>query len=200
MEEVYLFHISGLTIQTTAPPGNLNLRLGPNEGKMMRHILDLVSILQQQGGEECDGDSDDAIQDEGEESSDEENDEENNEFLDDYDEEHDEIDEDEDTEYDGGSGDEATTTFALPSGSWLHLSEAIFQLSMMFWAHQNPAGAMSSSVLIHYTAVMGIQRRSFTYYTAYNLIPKLAALMWVGRLLFLEYALPVYTHHTLTFP
>ncbi|KAH7111678.1 hypothetical protein B0J13DRAFT_659885, partial [Dactylonectria estremocensis] len=82
----------------------------------------------------------------------------------------------------------------------LHLSEAIFQLSMMFWTHRDPAGDMSSSVLIHYTAVMGIQRDSLAYYSAYNSTPKLAALMWVGRLLFLEYALPVYTYDTLAFP
>ncbi|KAH7141571.1 hypothetical protein B0J13DRAFT_445766, partial [Dactylonectria estremocensis] len=85
-------------------------------------------------------------------------------------------------------------------GVWLHLSEAIFQLSMMFWIHRDPAGDMSSSVLIYYTAVMGIQRGSLAYYSAYNSTPKLAALMWFGRLLFLEYALPVYTYDTLAFP
>ncbi|KNB15613.1 hypothetical protein FOXG_21404 [Fusarium oxysporum f. sp. lycopersici 4287] len=28
--------------------------------------------------------------------------------------------------------------FSLPNGYWLRLSEALFQLSMMFWTHQDP--------------------------------------------------------------
>ncbi|KAH8656365.1 hypothetical protein BGZ61DRAFT_486596 [Ilyonectria robusta] len=172
-----------------------NLRLRPDEVKMMRHILDLASTLQQQGKEEWDDDSEYASQDEGEESSDGED----NESLEDYDGESVETDEDEDVEYDSGDRDELMA-FTLPPGFWLHLSEAIFQLSMMFWTHRDPAGDMSSSVLIHYTAVMGIQRDSLVYNSAYNSTPKLAALMWIGRLLFLEYALPVYTYDTLAFP
>ncbi|KAH6975566.1 telomere-associated recQ-like helicase [Ilyonectria destructans] len=89
--------------------------------------------------------------------------------------------------------------FCLPSGYWLRLSEALFQLSMMFWTHQDPAGNMSSSVLIYYTAVMGIQRRSLAYNSAHNSTSGLAALIWVGRLLFLEYALPVYSYATLVY-
>ncbi|KAH6874572.1 hypothetical protein B0T10DRAFT_521747 [Thelonectria olida] len=91
--------------------------------------------------------------------------------------------------------------FALPSGSWLQLSDAIFQLSMMFWTYQGPAGNMSSSVLIHYTAVMGISRCSLAYHPAHNSTPKLAALIWVGRRPdFCSLNLPVYTYTTLAFP
>ncbi|KAF5655188.1 hypothetical protein FCIRC_13920 [Fusarium circinatum] len=48
--------------------------------------------------------------------------------------------------------------FSLPNGYWLRLSEALFQLSMMFWTHQDLSGNMSSSAIIYYTAVMGIQQ------------------------------------------
>ncbi|KAH7137795.1 hypothetical protein EDB81DRAFT_655871, partial [Dactylonectria macrodidyma] len=114
-----------------------------------------------------------------------------------------ETDPDEGGEYDSDEDEDSVAAgsgFALPSGSWLRLSEAIFQLSMMFWTHQDPTGEMSSSVLIHYTAVMEVQRHSLAYYSACDSSPRLAALMWIGRLLFLEYALPVYTYSTLAFP
>ncbi|KAH6974033.1 hypothetical protein EDB80DRAFT_831381 [Ilyonectria destructans] len=58
---------------------------------------------------------------------------------------------------------------------------------------------MSSSVLIDYTAVMGIQRQYVAYHSAHNSTPGLAALIWVGRLLFLEYAPPVYIYGTLAY-
>lgn len=69
----------------------------------------------------------------------------------------------------------------------------------MFWTHQDPAGNMSSSVIVYYTAVMGIQRCSLAYNSAYNSTSGLVALIWVGRLLFLEYALPVYSYTTLAY-
>ncbi|KAF4332255.1 hypothetical protein FBEOM_13948 [Fusarium beomiforme] len=52
--------------------------------------------------------------------------------------------------------------FVLPSKPWLELSEALFQLSMMFWTYRDPAGDMSSSAIIYYTAVMGKHRRSMS--------------------------------------
>lgn len=70
---------------------------------------------------------------------------------------------------------------------------------MMFWTHQDPAGDISSSVIIYYTAVMGIQRRSMSYYPAHNSTSGLAALMWIGRALFLEYALPLHGYATLAY-
>ncbi|KAH7194982.1 hypothetical protein DER44DRAFT_815616 [Fusarium oxysporum] len=87
----------------------------------------------------------------------------------------------------------------LPTGYWLRLSEALFQLSMMFWTHQDPAGNMSSSAIIHYTAVMGIQRRTLAFNPAHNSTSELAGLIWIGWLLFLEYALPVYSYATLAY-
>ncbi|EFZ03297.2 tlh3 [Metarhizium robertsii ARSEF 23] len=90
--------------------------------------------------------------------------------------------------------------FRLPHGTRLELSEAVFQLSMMFWTYQCQDGVMDSSAIVHFTAVMGIHRSSLAYRDAYSFTPDLAALIWVGRLLFLEYSLPRYSYDTLVYP
>jgi hypothetical protein len=89
------------------------------------------------------------------------------------------------------------SSFTLPSGSRLELSETLFQLLMMFWTYQDPAGDMASSALIHFTAVLGVHRRSLAYRLAYNSTSEFVSLMWIGQLLFLEYALPLHTYATL---
>lgn len=58
----------------------------------------------------------------------------------------------------------------------------------MLWTYQYQDGVMDSSAIVHFTAVMGIHRSSLAYRDAYNFTPDLAALIWVGRLLFLEYS------------
>ncbi|KAH7142945.1 hypothetical protein B0J13DRAFT_636769 [Dactylonectria estremocensis] len=139
-----------------------NLKLGLDEEKMIHYIVSLVTQLQSsEQGCFCvrpieDDESSYASSDESDEESDSE----------------------EDThtgEEDNPMQDESE--FVLPSGLWLELSEALFQLSMIFWTHRDPVGDMSSSVIIHYTAVMGIQRRSMSYHSAHNSTPGLAALM-----------------------
>jgi hypothetical protein len=45
-----------------------------------------------------------------------------------------EEEEEEDAETDQKTGGDGSD-FCLPSGHWLRLSEALFQLSMMFWTH-----------------------------------------------------------------
>lgn len=90
-------------------------------------------------------------------------------------------------------------SISLPHGTRLELAEALFQLSMMFWTHQCQTGVLDSSALVHFTAVMGIHRTSLAYRIAYNYTPSLAALMWVGRLFFLEYALPLCCYETLVY-
>ena len=173
-----------------------NLRLGSDEEKMMQYILTLVAQLLLEGGG-CDLDRlgqedlapiDDCNQEYRE--ADDDDDSETDEDADYEEEEHVE-------EENYPMGDESD--FVPPSGSWLQLSEALFQLSMMFWTHRDPAGNMASSALIYYTAVMGIQRESLAYHSANNSTPGLAALIWVGRVLFLEYALPVYRYGTLAY-
>lgn len=92
------------------------------------------------------------------------------------------------------------SNFTLPRGKRLELSEALFQLSVMFWTYQSQDGVMDSSTIVHFTAVLGIHRSSLVYRDAYNFTPDLAALIWVGRLLFLEYSLPFYSYETLMCP
>lgn len=56
---------------------------------------------------------------------------------------------------------------------------------------------MSASIIIQYAAVLGIQGSSLAFHPAHSSSPRLAALIWIGRLLFLEYAVPVYAYNTL---
>lgn len=71
---------------------------------------------------------------------------------------------------------------------------------MMVWTYQDLAGDITSSILIHFTAVLGIHPHSLAYRSAYNSTSGFARLMWIGRLLFLEYALPLHAYATLPFP
>ncbi|KAL5611084.1 hypothetical protein FOBRF1_007201 [Fusarium oxysporum] len=160
-----------------------NFKLGLKEEKMMHYILFLASQLpsREQGHSRRQPVEDDELSHASSDESDGETD----------------FEEDASIGIDDSS--QYQSEFLLPSRPWLELSEALFQLSMMFWTHQDPAGDMSSSVIIYYTAVMGIQRRSMSYYPAHNSTGGLAALMWVGRVLFLEYALPLYSYTTLAY-
>ncbi|KAH7231095.1 hypothetical protein BKA59DRAFT_497663 [Fusarium tricinctum] len=63
--------------------------------------------------------------------------------------------------------------------------------------NDEPTGDISTSTIIHYTAVLGIQGPSLTFHPAHSSSPKLSALMWIGRLLFLEYAVPISGYNTL---
>ncbi|PNP52709.1 hypothetical protein FNYG_15809 [Fusarium nygamai] len=160
-----------------------NFKLGLKEEKMMHYILFLASQLpsREQGHSRRQPIEDDGLSHASSDESDGETD----------------FEEDASIGIDDSS--QSQSEFLLPSTPWLELSEALFQLSMMFWTHQDPAGDMSSSVIIYYTAVMGIQRRSMSYHPAHNSTGGLAALMWVGRVLFLEYALPLYSYTTLAY-
>jgi hypothetical protein len=184
-----------------------NLRLGPNEVKMMQHILYLVGQLQL-GEDGHVSDSSDSSDDEprGQDwyrdcDSDIPSGPENTDIDQDFDTTTDEdvdLGEDEEVGEDQISGYEGSD-FCLPSGYWLRLSEALFQLSMMFWTHQDRAGNMSSSAIIHYKAVMRIKQQSLAFHSAHNSTSELAGLIWIGRLLFLEYALPVHSYATLVY-
>jgi hypothetical protein len=183
-----------------------NLRLGRDETAMMRHILYLVALLQREaessnwhldegreGNEDEPSDDDDGDEDDdGVEADDE--------YIREYDRvETENYFNENDKYHDMNDEDELSvnSTFSLPSGLWLHLSEAIFQLSMMFWTYQEPTGDMSASIIIQYAAVLGIQGSSLAFHPAHNSSPRLAALIWIGWLLFLEYAVPISAYNTL---
>ncbi|OBT48771.1 hypothetical protein VE00_00842 [Pseudogymnoascus sp. WSF 3629] len=71
------------------------------------------------------------------------------------------------------------------------LTEALFQVSMTFWTFRSTTGNLAPSVLVHFTSVLGVHRRALAYKSAYSYTPMLSALIWVSRLLFFEYALPL---------
>jgi hypothetical protein len=56
---------------------------------------------------------------------------------------------------------------------------------------------MSASAIIHFTAALGIHGSSLAFHSAHASSSRLAALVWIGQLLFLEYAVPVYAYNTL---
>ncbi|EXM13432.1 hypothetical protein FOTG_18113 [Fusarium oxysporum f. sp. vasinfectum 25433] len=201
----YMFRVSNF--DTHQQREIFNLRLRRDETIMMRHILYLVSLLQRETAPP-DLNSDGASDEEEDEPSDyddgdrdEDNDGDEEDYLTDYEglevgNRSNESNED----HDGNRGEDAKDTdpaFSLPPGLWLHLSEAIFQLSMIFWTYQEPTGDMSASAIIHFTAALGIHGSSFAFHSAHASSSRLAALMWIGRLLFLEYAVPVYAYNTL---
>ncbi|KAJ3454070.1 hypothetical protein MRS44_018702 [Fusarium solani] len=167
-----------------------NLRLGSTEMKMMQYILYLVGQLQlerdefhnglvvanhevgdkecQERRDDCGVDSDSYYDSDLEDlEADEDSDADTDREFDDNTESEEEEEEEEDAETDQKTGGDGSD-FCLPSGHWLRLSEALFQLSMMFWTHQDPAGNMSSSVIIYFTAVMGIQQHPLAYSPAHK--------------------------------
>ncbi|KAF4331935.1 hypothetical protein FBEOM_14282 [Fusarium beomiforme] len=173
----YMFRVSNF--DTHQQREIFNLRLRRDETIMMRHILYLASLLQHETAS-LDLNSDGASDEEEDESSDyDDGDEED--YLTDYEGPEIENQSNESNEdHDGNRAEDAKDTdpaFSLPSGLWLHLSEAIFQLSMMFWTYQEPTGDMSTSAIIHFTAALGIHGSSFAFHSAHASSSRLAALL-----------------------
>jgi hypothetical protein len=59
---------------------------------------------------------------------------------------------------------------------------------------------LEGKAIIHFSGVLGIHPYELAYRTAYDYTPYLAALMWMGRLIILEYALPLRAYTTLDIP
>jgi hypothetical protein len=71
-----------------------------------------------------------------------------------------------------------------------HILETIFRLLVLFWTDTLIDGDLGAKALIHFSGVLGINPYKLTLRTAYGYTPYLSALIWVGRLVILEYALP----------
>jgi hypothetical protein len=71
-----------------------------------------------------------------------------------------------------------------------HILETIFRLLVVFWTDTSIDGDPGAKALIHFSGVLGIHPYKLTLRTAYDYTPYLSALIWVGRLVILEYALP----------
>ncbi|KFZ25502.1 hypothetical protein V502_00026, partial [Pseudogymnoascus sp. VKM F-4520 (FW-2644)] len=85
-------------------------------------------------------------------------------------------------------------------GAFNVLTENMFQLFAMFWTDISKDGRMETFALVHFTGVLGIHPRELAYQTAYGFTPTLSAMAWIGRLILLEYALPLKAYSRLKFP
>jgi hypothetical protein len=81
-----------------------------------------------------------------------------------------------------------------------NISEAVCQLLVVFWTDKSTDGVLEGKAIVHFSGVLGIHPYELAYRTAYDYTPYLSALLWVGRLLVLEYALPLRAYTTLDVP
>lgn len=56
---------------------------------------------------------------------------------------------------------------------------------------------LEGKAIVHFSGVLGIHPYKLAYRTAYDYTPYLSALLWIGRLIILEYALPLRGYTTL---
>ena len=71
------------------------------------------------------------------------------------------------------------------------LIELVFQLFVLFWTDVAADGAMETKAVVHFSGVLGIHPNELAFRSAYDYTPYLSAMIWVGRLVVLEYALPL---------
>jgi hypothetical protein len=92
-------------------------------------------------------------------------------------------------EYDGGD-DEASNEKEI------ELTELMFELSIHFASEEFEDGQPRSSLLVYFSGVLGLSDDGLTFRRAKQFTTRLSGLIYVLRLLFLEYALPYrkYTH------
>jgi hypothetical protein len=87
----------------------------------------------------------------------------------------------------------------LPS-SLAALNENLFQLLVMFWTDLSHDGNMSRSAIMNFSGVLGIHPTELCFRKPYDYTPFISALLWVGRLIILEYALPLAPYKYLKSP
>jgi hypothetical protein len=71
---------------------------------------------------------------------------------------------------------------------------------MMFWTELSNDAHFSHNTIVHFSGVLRIHPYELAYRTAYDYTPFLSALIWVGRLMILEYCLPLYAYNCLVYP
>jgi len=80
------------------------------------------------------------------------------------------------------------------------LAEKLFQLCISLLTQRFMQDESRNSPLLHFTAAMGINRKVGKFHRAGRYTPILAALLWIGRLLLLEYSLPKRSYLSLRWP
>ena len=117
---------------------------------------------------------------------------------------------DEDESYQDGSDsddneDEQTEHFPpariLNNGNPIDpIAEKLFQLCISFLTQRFQKGTAPHSPLLHFSGVLGIDKANQKFRRPGNYTPMLAALVWVGRLFLLEYAIPKREYVNLRWP
>lgn len=85
-----------------------------------------------------------------------------------------------------------------PSLDGVH--ENLFQLLVMFWTDLSHDGNMNRSAIMHFSGVLGIHPTELCFRKPYDYTPFISALLWVGRLIILKYALPLAPYNHLKVP
>jgi hypothetical protein len=91
------------------------------------------------------------------------------------------------------------TTTSSSTREFSVIVENLFQLMMMFWTDLSANGSFRHNAIVHFSGVLGIHPYELAYRGAYDYTPYLSALIWVGRVLFLEYSLPLRAYNHLTY-
>jgi hypothetical protein len=80
--------------------------------------------------------------------------------------------------------------------------ELLFQLLITFWTEIPGSSDPESTTIAHFSGVLGIHPSEYAFRRAYDYTPFLSSLIWVGRLVLLEYALPLrpYKHLSILWP
>jgi hypothetical protein len=85
------------------------------------------------------------------------------------------------------SSDRSSETYAAAAAELLEL---LFELCIAFMTEEFRDGQPSSSTLVYYSGILALQGTGETFRTAKLYTPILSQLIYIQRLLFLEYALP----------
>jgi hypothetical protein len=138
-------------------------------------------------------------EDKDEHRSDEKDDDHKDEEADDfhqYDPDEDDEDDSEDdedmNEFDDRNDDEEEYASSLTQ-----VAEKVMQLSITFITQYFPSGDDLHSPLVHFADILGISNRFGRFSEAYNYTSYIAGLMWMTRLLMMEYTLPSRDYTTL---
>lgn len=86
----------------------------------------------------------------------------------------------------------------VPSALPNDIIEATAHLFLTFWTETPKDVDLEKSAIARFSGVLGIHPDEYSFRRAYDYTPFLSALIWVGRVVFLEYALPLKPYESLT--
>jgi hypothetical protein len=76
--------------------------------------------------------------------------------------------------------------------------EAVIQLYILFWTERPKDANLESTAVAQFSGVLEIHPVEHAFRRAYDYTPLLSALIWIGRALLVEYALPLEPYQTLS--